>query len=133
MIVSVADTHTLIWYLYNEPRLSARARDHIESAIDNGNQIAVSSVSLVEMVYLIEKRRIPAEGLTIVAAELAIQDGLFVEIPLDLKIARTVSRVDVGQIPDMPDRIVAATALHLGVPVISRDGRIRLSSIETIW
>lgn len=37
------------------------------------------------------------------------------------------------QIPDMPDRIVAATALHFGVPVISRDGRIRASSIQTLW
>jgi PIN domain nuclease of toxin-antitoxin system len=33
----------------------------------------------------------------------------------------------------MPDRIVAATALHYGVPVISRDGRIRASNIRTIW
>jgi len=33
----------------------------------------------------------------------------------------------------MPDRIVAATAVHFGVPVISRDGRIRASSVQTIW
>jgi predicted nucleic acid-binding protein len=41
-----------------------------------------------------------------------------------------VSRTDV---PDMPDRIVAATALHFGVPVISRDGRIRSSAVKTVW
>jgi PIN domain nuclease of toxin-antitoxin system len=33
----------------------------------------------------------------------------------------------------MPDRIIAATALSLGVPVISRDGKIRTSAVETIW
>ena len=33
----------------------------------------------------------------------------------------------------MPDRIIAATALHLGVPVISRDGKIRASTVATIW
>ena len=43
---------------------------------------------------------------------------------------RQVSR---DSVPDMPDRIVAATAVYLGVPVISRDGRIRASSIQTIW
>lgn len=32
----------------------------------------------------------------------------------------------------MPDRIVAATAVHLRVPVISRDRAIRLSNVETI-
>jgi predicted nucleic acid-binding protein len=38
-----------------------------------------------------------------------------------------------SEIPDMPDRIIAATAIHLGVPVLSRDGRIRASSVRTIW
>ncbi len=43
---------------------------------------------------------------------------------------RQVPRVE---IPDMPDRIVAATALYLGVPVISRDSRIRASNVQTVW
>jgi PIN domain nuclease of toxin-antitoxin system len=43
---------------------------------------------------------------------------------------RNVPRADV---PDLPDRIVAATAMHFGVPVISRDSRIRSSSVQTIW
>jgi len=33
----------------------------------------------------------------------------------------------------MPDRIIAATALHLGVPLISRDRRISLSAVATVW
>jgi predicted nucleic acid-binding protein len=41
-----------------------------------------------------------------------------------------VSRDDV---PDMPDRIVAATALYLGVPVISRDGKIRAANVPSVW
>jgi PIN domain nuclease of toxin-antitoxin system len=36
-------------------------------------------------------------------------------------------------IPDMPDRIVAATALHLSVPIPSRDWRIRASNLQTLW
>jgi PIN domain nuclease of toxin-antitoxin system len=43
---------------------------------------------------------------------------------------RQVPRADV---PDMPDRIVAATAVYYGVPVISRDARIRASNVQTIW
>ena len=42
----------------------------------------------------------------------------------------SVARVD---IPDMPDRIVAATAVYFGVPAISRDGRIRTSTVQTVW
>ena len=36
-------------------------------------------------------------------------------------------------IPDTPDRTVAAMALHFEVPVISRDGRIRASDLQTVW
>lgn len=58
---------------------------------------------------------------------------MFLEIPVDLNIARTLARLDVAQIPDMPDRIIAATALQLKVPIISRDNKIQLSSLTTIW
>jgi predicted nucleic acid-binding protein len=58
---------------------------------------------------------------------------MIVEIPFDREIARTMFRIRREEVPDMPDRIVAATALHLGVPLISRDGRIRASNVETVW
>jgi predicted nucleic acid-binding protein len=43
---------------------------------------------------------------------------------------RLVSRAEV---PDMPDRMVAATAVYFDVPVISRDRRIRAARLKTIW
>jgi len=42
-------------------------------------------------------------------------------------------QVDRAQVPDLPDRIIAATALHLGLPLISRDRKIQLADVETIW
>jgi predicted nucleic acid-binding protein len=36
-------------------------------------------------------------------------------------------------LPDLPDRAIGATALFYGVPVLSRDSRIRSSNIRTIW
>jgi len=42
-------------------------------------------------------------------------------------------RVDRAQVPDLPDRSIAATAVHFGVPLISRDRKIRSSSVPTIW
>jgi PIN domain nuclease of toxin-antitoxin system len=50
-----------------------------------------------------------------------------------LSIVEAMLKVPRAEVPDMPDRIVAATGLHLGVPVISRDGRIRSSSVKTVW
>jgi len=133
MIVAVADTHAAIWYLAADPRLSAAAKRFIDTAANNGDEIAVSTITFVEMVYLIEKGKIPPQRFSELAARLEDPDSMFVEVSVDMKIARALSRVDVGQVPDMPDRIVAATAVQLNVPIVSRDRRISLSNIQTIW
>ncbi|MFN8556717.1 MAG: hypothetical protein U0531_04995 [Dehalococcoidia bacterium] len=44
-----------------------------------------------------------------------------------------MARVSRQEVPAMPDRIIAATAVYLGVPVISRDRRIRAAALETVW
>jgi len=44
-----------------------------------------------------------------------------------------MSSVNVQQVPDMPDRIIATTAVVYGVPLISRDAKIRASTVTTIW
>jgi predicted nucleic acid-binding protein len=85
------------------------------------------------MVYLIKKGRIAAESFSRLANVLETVPTILLEIPLDLQIARTLSKIDVAQIPDLPDRVIAATALNLGVPLISRDAKIQLSSINTVW
>ena len=133
MLVGVADTHTVIWYIFGNPRLSSTAKTFIDVAEANGDQIGISSITLIEMVYLIEKGRIATESFTRLATALENPDNLFAEIAPDLHIARALARVDVERVPDMPDRIVAATALHRNVPVISKDARIQLSGLPTIW
>ncbi|MEG5057547.1 PIN domain-containing protein [Microcoleus sp. A2-C5] len=98
-----------------------------------GNQVAFSSITLAEIVYLSERGRINSTTLDLLLREVESDDALLVEIPFDRNIALTLRQVDRSQIPDLPDRIIAATALYLNVPVISRDRRIQLSSIDTIW
>jgi predicted nucleic acid-binding protein len=37
-------------------------------------------------------------------------------------------------VPDMPDRIIAATALSLSLPLVTRDAKIQaVTTIQTIW
>ena len=133
MIVAVADTHAVIWYLSSNPRLSATAKEFMDVARADRNQIGISSVSVVEIVYLIEKGKIPVESLTALAAALEKLPRVLTDIPLDLKTARALSFIDLYKVPDMPDRIIAATALYLGVPLISRDAKIQTSGLTTIW
>jgi PIN domain nuclease of toxin-antitoxin system len=132
MISAVADTHTVIWYLYGDPRLSSVARTWIETAATTGDQIALSSITLAEMVYLIEKGRIDA-ALSRLMAALDAADAVLVEVPFDRRVAERLFQVLRAEVPDLPDRIIAATALYQAVPVISRDHKIRTSNLNTIW
>ncbi len=59
MIAGVADTHAALWYVLKNPLLSATARTFIEDAAAAGNDIVLSPISLAEIVYLIEKNRLP--------------------------------------------------------------------------
>jgi PIN domain nuclease of toxin-antitoxin system len=133
MLRAVADTHAVIWYIFADPRLSATARTTIEQIAIEGNQIGFSSITLAEIVYLSERGRINADTLDRLLAAVDSEDALLVEIPFERNIALTLRQVDRSQIPDLPDRIIAASALYLNVSVISRDRRIQLSSVDTIW
>ncbi|GAB4549609.1 MAG: hypothetical protein Tsb0014_44230 [Pleurocapsa sp.] len=133
MIVAVADTHTIIWYLFNDERLSNIARQIIETAAVDGNQIGIASITLAEIVYLSEKNRIPKQTFECLLNAIEEENSVLIEIPLDKNVVKTLVRVDRTQIPDLPDRIIAATALYTQVPVISRDRKIKLSNIQTIW
>ncbi len=133
MLRSVADTHAVIWYIFGDARLSATARNTIEQIAAEGNQVAFSSITLAEIVYLSERGRIDAATLDRLLRAIDSENALLVEIPFDRNIAQALMRVERTQIPDLPDRIIAATALYLGLPLISRDRRIQLSDVNTIW
>ena len=105
----------------------------MDHAAESGNEIALSAVSLAEIIYLIEKRRIPPNLYSDLRIALSDPDCVLKEVPLRSAIVDAMSSVARAEVPDMPDRIIAATALYFGVPVISRDGKIRTSSVPTIW
>jgi PIN domain nuclease of toxin-antitoxin system len=133
VIAGVADTHAALWHLFDDARLSAPAGEFIDRAAAERRRIAVSSISLAELVYLIEKNRLPPSAYDDLKRALADPDNVLKEAPFTVQIVDALREVSRADIPDMPDRIVAATAVYFGVPVISRDGRIRASSVQTVW
>jgi PIN domain nuclease of toxin-antitoxin system len=133
MIAAIADTHTAIWYLFSDPRIGELASAFIDDTIAKGDHIGVSAVSIAEMVYLIEKRRIPANALNDLHAATADPKAVLRHVPLDENIAMKMAEVPRQDLPDLPDRVIAATALFHSVPGLSRDGRIRSSQVQTIW
>jgi len=133
MIAGVADTHAALWYLLKNPRLSATARSFMDDAAGAGHDIVLSPISLAEIVYLVEKGRLPASAYDELRQALDDPDFVLEEAPVTGEVVEAMRQVPRADVSDMPDRIVAATALYFGVPVISRDGRIRSSNVQTVW
>jgi PIN domain nuclease of toxin-antitoxin system len=129
----IADTHAVIWYLLDSPRLSTSAQAQFETCRTEGIRVGVSSISIVEIVYLVDKDRIPAETIPLLEEGLEQQPALLEIVPLTQSIALAVRQVPRAQVPDLPDRVIAATAPHLDVPLISRDRKIKLPDLKTIW
>jgi len=130
---AVTDTHALIWYLQDDARLSSEASAHFDGCEHDGGRIRIASISLVEVIYLSEKGRIPAETLASLLSELRTPDTILEVVGLDLAVVLQIPNVPRSVVPDMPDRIIAATALALGLPLITRDAKIRHSRISTVW
>jgi PIN domain nuclease of toxin-antitoxin system len=130
----VADTHAIIWYLVEPDRLSQIALEAMDRTIAAGEPVYISAISLIEICYLIEKHRIVNDLIQRILEVLNERNPSLVVAPIDLKISLSVQSIDRNIVPDMPDRIIAATALHLNLPLVTCDRRIQAErSIVTIW
>jgi PIN domain nuclease of toxin-antitoxin system len=133
MAAVVADTHAAVWYLSDSALLSPSALDALDGAAQAGDSIYVASISLVEVLYLVEKGRLPQTALDRLHEFLADVNGALVLAPLDLGVARAMQGIPRDMVPDMPDRIIAATALHLNLPLVTRDTALHAAPITTVW
>lgn len=124
-----ADTHALLWYLEDDSRLSEPAA----LALDGADRVLLPSVCLVELTYLVEKGRLDAAVLPRLLTELDNPATTLTLAPLDLGVVLALQDVPRAAIADLPDRVIAATARHYSVPLVTRDRAIRASGVETIW
>ncbi|WP_448573220.1 type II toxin-antitoxin system VapC family toxin [Trichothermofontia sp.] len=133
MSAVVADTHTLIWYILEPKQLSQAAFNALEDATNEGAVIYLSAISIVEICYLIDKGRLLETVLSRVMGAIAVENSVLEIVPVDLEVSLAMRQVDRNIVPDMPDRIIAATALYLSLPLVTRDSKIQNSVIQTIW
>lgn len=124
----VADTHALLWWMGERHYLSAEARDVLDNAA-----IAIAGISCFEIAQLAERRRIELQQhvLTWLENVFALPQVAF--LPLSMEVAVTAGKLR-DPLRDPADRIIVATALHLGVPLVTKDRKIIDSGlVPTIW
>jgi len=127
------DTHSLIWWFDNDPRLSTSAKRTIDTEQQTG-LIGISSFSCWEIALLVSRRKIylTNEIRAWLGAIAAISRVRF--IPVDNNIAVASIYLPGKLNKDPADRIIVATAMQLNIPIVTTDARIRAyPHVQTIW
>ncbi|MBI4555965.1 MAG: type II toxin-antitoxin system VapC family toxin [Candidatus Hydrogenedentes bacterium] len=129
----VLDTHALVWLLLDSKLLPPSVTEIVHKTLSAGGRLFISVISAIEIVYLVEKGRLPAVALERLSGAVSDASGELNVVPLDLKLALSVREIPREDVRDMPDRIIAATAFCMKLPFVTRDRAIRASGLETIW
>ena len=133
MTRAVTDTHGLIWYLEGSVLLGSKASQIFDACEQGDAFIYIPTICLVEILYLQEKGRIPIENQQLLQDNLKAGDSNLVLVDLIQDIVHKIAEIPRTIVPDMPDRIIAGTALYMELPLISKDEKIEQSQVATIW
>ena len=125
------DTHVVVWLAFEPAKLSKRAKEAIRAARREG-ELAIAAISLLELAWLAEKRRV--ETTLSVESFVRLCASKMTVLPITPEIAaRAVSFPD-SYPRDPQDRLIGATALVEGIELVTHDKLIKKSGlVPVIW
>lgn len=130
----VTDTHSLLWHIFGNERLSKKAAEIFTKTDEGEGRIHIPGIVLVEIVYLMEKSKLPQQAVDTVIDLFDRSPENYGLCQVTVSTIRALQSIPREQIPDMPDRIIAATALELDLPLISKDKMIANAEVvEVVW
>ncbi|MDB5523799.1 MAG: PilT protein domain protein [Rhizobium sp.] len=126
---ALLDTHTLLWWLADDPDLSHVAREVIA---DRDNDIFVSSASAWEIATKYAKGKLPSASVIINDLPGIISDEGFQHLPITSNhMVRSVFLP--GDHRDPFDRILAAQSVLEEMPILSIDSMLAALGAQSVW
>jgi len=126
----VVDTHSLIWFISEDDRLSERAEHLLDQAEAAEVQMLIPTIVLAEITYIAQRKKVEITIDDVL--ELIEQGSGFIIVPFDFLIFRTML-----QLPDeweIHDRIIGATGHYYKAMLITKDMVLSNSKeIRTVW
>jgi len=123
----VTDTQALVKFMMGKKVINDKAHQVFLSTDKGECTIIIPAVVLMEVLYLFEKNRI---SIDLIQTEDLLKSKNYQLEPLNMEILKTAS--DITDIPELHDRLIAATARYLDIPIITNDPVIRNSQFVRI-
>lgn len=122
------DTHTLIWFLNGDPKLSQKARNAIENP-DNFKIVSIASIWEIAIKISLKKFKFSKGFKSFLEL---IENNGFAVLPLTFEHALTVSNLEFIH-RDPFDRLLISQCITDNLKIISKDENISKYDIETLW
>ena len=122
----------MLWLVSEPERLSKNAKAAIDEARQNGEGLAVSSFTLIELATLYGKGRIRL-GMSPESFLLEVE-AQFVVLPISARACARTLTLPASYPKDPADRVIGATALVEGMALVTADAEIRRArAVRTVW
>ncbi|MEA3222600.1 MAG: PIN domain-containing protein [Thermodesulfobacteriota bacterium] len=125
----LADTVAIIRHFSEIGKIGEKAFEIINGVERGEHHCYVSTISLVEILYLSEKKRIHISlGKTLGKINESENYSVISLTPQIVKLAESI------HFPEIFDRLIISTAKCLGVPILTSDKEISSTTfVETVW
>jgi PIN domain nuclease of toxin-antitoxin system len=130
--VILLDTHVVVWLAFDQSQLSRNAKAAINDARQNGDGLAISDITLLELTTLSRKARIRLD----ISLESFLHEveARFIVLPISGRACVRALALPATYPEDPADRIIGATAIVEGMSLLTADREIRRSrALRTIW
>ncbi|MBP6788014.1 MAG: PIN domain-containing protein [Candidatus Promineofilum sp.] len=126
----LADTVAIVHHLRRPSRVGSECRRILREADEGQHHVFISAISLMEVLYLAEAKRIALSLGDLLAMVSSSQN--YSIVPVDSQVVEAAQTID--DVPELHDRILAATAAVYAVSMLTPDAVMAASQhVDAIW
>ncbi len=124
----ILDTHIFLWWLFDDPKLTAKNRELLQNL---DNIVYISAASVWEIATKFRLGKLPEAASVAKNVPLWIKRAGFKSLAISPEHAQKAGSWDVSH-QDPFDRMLAAQAIHEKLPLMSKDRAMKNFPIEIL-